>query len=167
MIAGEATYADATQSPNQAMHLTASKPAVHAFCLCHRGRMLRCMHRGLAAAELTARQMLVRMICYIAALATWALLLSSCLTIADAPVSGRMRDVSVGDIKHAVVAGRNTPKNRGAYTIYKIEVRNADEIYLYTSPDARRFDYIKREKDRWRYQSDGFTLEHFVPASGY
>jgi hypothetical protein len=104
---------------------------------------------------------------HIAASVSCALLLSSCLAIADAPVSGRTRDVSVDDIKHAVVAGRNAPKNRGAYKIYKIEVRNRDEIYLYTSPDTRRFDYIKREKNGWRYQSDGFTLEHFIPASGY
>ena len=35
---------------NQAMQLTASKPAVYASRVCHRTRMLRGMHRGLVAA---------------------------------------------------------------------------------------------------------------------
>jgi hypothetical protein len=41
--------------PNQAMQLTASKPAVYAFRVCHRAGMLRFMHRGLAAADLVSR----------------------------------------------------------------------------------------------------------------
>ncbi|CAA9239314.1 MAG: hypothetical protein AVDCRST_MAG42-1611 [uncultured Chthoniobacterales bacterium] len=37
------------------MQLTASKPAIYAFCVCHRERMARFMHRGLAAADLVSR----------------------------------------------------------------------------------------------------------------
>ena len=40
---------------NQAMQLTASKPAVYASSVCRRERMLRGMHRGLAAADLVSR----------------------------------------------------------------------------------------------------------------
>jgi hypothetical protein len=40
---------------NQAMQLTASKPAVYASGVCRRERMLRGMHRGLAAADLVSR----------------------------------------------------------------------------------------------------------------
>ena len=43
------------QPSNQAMQLTASKPAVYAFRVCRREYMLRGMHRGLAAADLLAR----------------------------------------------------------------------------------------------------------------
>ena len=43
------------QRPNQAMQLTASKPAVYAQSVCRRSGMLRFMHRGLAAADLVAR----------------------------------------------------------------------------------------------------------------
>ncbi len=41
--------------PNQAMQLTASKPVVYAGGVCHRERMLRGMHSGLAAADLGSR----------------------------------------------------------------------------------------------------------------
>ena len=41
--------------PNQAMQLTASKPDVRAWGVCRRERMLRGMHRGLAAADLVSR----------------------------------------------------------------------------------------------------------------
>ncbi len=41
--------------PNQAMQLTASKPVVYASSVCHRERMLRGMHRRLAAADLVSR----------------------------------------------------------------------------------------------------------------
>ena len=41
--------------PNQTMQLTASKPDVHAWSVCHRKRMLRRMHIGLAAADLVSR----------------------------------------------------------------------------------------------------------------
>jgi hypothetical protein len=41
--------------PNQAMQLTASKPAIYAFRGCRRVSMLRGMHRGLAAADLVSR----------------------------------------------------------------------------------------------------------------
>jgi hypothetical protein len=41
--------------PNQAMQLTASKPAVYAFSLCRRNRVVRSMHAGLAAADLVSR----------------------------------------------------------------------------------------------------------------
>ena len=44
-----------TKTPNQAMQLTASKPAVYAWSVCHRERMLRGMHSGLAAADLVSR----------------------------------------------------------------------------------------------------------------
>ena len=44
-----------TQSSNQAMQLTASKPDVYAWSVCRRERMLRGMHRGLAAADLVSR----------------------------------------------------------------------------------------------------------------
>ena len=44
-----------TVKPNQAMQLTASKPAVCAFCVCRRERMLRAMCSGLAAADLVSR----------------------------------------------------------------------------------------------------------------
>ena len=37
--------------PNQAMQLTATKPAVYAVRVCRRERMLRGMRRGLAAAD--------------------------------------------------------------------------------------------------------------------
>ena len=40
---------------NQAMQLTASKPVVRAWSVCRRERMLRRMHRGLAAADLVSR----------------------------------------------------------------------------------------------------------------
>jgi hypothetical protein len=40
---------------NQAMQLTASKPVVYAGSVCRRERMLRLMHRGLAAADLVSR----------------------------------------------------------------------------------------------------------------
>ena len=40
---------------NQAMQLTASEPAVYASRGCRRQRMLRIMHRGLAAADLVSR----------------------------------------------------------------------------------------------------------------
>ena len=44
-----------TQPSNQAMQLTASKPDVHAWSDCRRERILRGMHRGLAAADLVTR----------------------------------------------------------------------------------------------------------------
>ncbi len=37
------------------MQLTASKPAIYAGGVCRRERMLRGMHRGLAAADLVSR----------------------------------------------------------------------------------------------------------------
>jgi hypothetical protein len=40
---------------NQAMELTASKPDVYGWSVCRRERMLRFMHRGLAAADLVSR----------------------------------------------------------------------------------------------------------------
>jgi hypothetical protein len=43
------------QTPNQAMQLTTSKPAIYAGGVCHRERMLRGMHIGLAAADLVSR----------------------------------------------------------------------------------------------------------------
>ena len=43
------------QSSNQAMQLTASKPPIYAGDVCRRERMLRGMHRGLAAADLVSR----------------------------------------------------------------------------------------------------------------
>ena len=43
------------KAPNQAMQLTVSKLAVYASGVCHRERMLRGMHSGLAAADLMAR----------------------------------------------------------------------------------------------------------------
>ena len=48
------TFSTAQRS-NQAMQLTASKPDVYAGSVCRRDRMLRGMHRGLAAADLVAR----------------------------------------------------------------------------------------------------------------
>ena len=45
----------ARKRPNQAMQLTASKPDVYAFRVCHRNRMLRGMRIGLAAADLVSR----------------------------------------------------------------------------------------------------------------
>jgi hypothetical protein len=45
----------AADASNQAMQLTASKPAVYASSVCRRERMLRGMHRGLAAADLVSR----------------------------------------------------------------------------------------------------------------
>ena len=44
-----------TKRSNQAMQLTASKPVVYVWSVCRRMRMLRGMHRGLAAADLVAR----------------------------------------------------------------------------------------------------------------
>ncbi len=43
------------KKPNQAMQLTASKPAIYAVRACRRERMLRRMHSGLAAADLVSR----------------------------------------------------------------------------------------------------------------
>ena len=48
------TRGDAKTS-NQAMQLTASKLVVYASSVCRRARMLRGMHRGLAAADLVSR----------------------------------------------------------------------------------------------------------------
>ena len=45
----------ATNRSNQAMQLTASKRDVYASGVCRPERMLRFMHRGLAAADLLAR----------------------------------------------------------------------------------------------------------------
>jgi hypothetical protein len=45
----------ATDSVNQTMQLTASKPVVYASGVCRRERMLRRTHRGLAAADLVSR----------------------------------------------------------------------------------------------------------------
>jgi hypothetical protein len=45
----------AANASNQAMQLTASKPAVYPWSVCRRSRMLRFMHRGLAAADLVSR----------------------------------------------------------------------------------------------------------------
>ena len=42
-------------TPNQPTQLTASKPAIYAWSVCRTERMLRAMHRGLAAADLLAR----------------------------------------------------------------------------------------------------------------
>ncbi len=39
----------------KAMQLTASKPVVYAWSVCRRERILRGMHRGLAAADLVSR----------------------------------------------------------------------------------------------------------------
>jgi hypothetical protein len=44
-----------TKPSNQAMQLTASKPAIYASRACHRAVMLRGMHEGLAAADLVSR----------------------------------------------------------------------------------------------------------------
>jgi hypothetical protein len=44
-----------TKPSNQAMQLTASKPAIYAVRGCHRERLLRSMHKGLAAADLVSR----------------------------------------------------------------------------------------------------------------
>ena len=44
-----------TNASNQAMQLTASKPDLYAWSVCRRERMLRFMHRGLAAADLVSR----------------------------------------------------------------------------------------------------------------
>ena len=49
------TLADMIKRPNQAMQLTASKPAVYAWSVCRRQRSLRGMHRGLSAADLVSR----------------------------------------------------------------------------------------------------------------
>jgi hypothetical protein len=43
------------QTSNQAMQLTASKPAIYASTACRRGGMLRGMRIGLAAADLVSR----------------------------------------------------------------------------------------------------------------
>ena len=44
--------AEALPTSNQAMQLSASKPAVYAWSACRRERMLRFVHRELAAADL-------------------------------------------------------------------------------------------------------------------
>jgi hypothetical protein len=43
------------KTPNQAMQLTASKPAIYVSSVCRRAGMLRGMHVGLAAADLVSR----------------------------------------------------------------------------------------------------------------
>ena len=50
-----ASYEPVAQPSNQAMQLTASKPAIYASRAYRRASMLRGMHRGLAAADLLAR----------------------------------------------------------------------------------------------------------------
>jgi hypothetical protein len=44
-----------TNRPNQAMQLTASKPAIYGWSVCRRNRMLRSVRGGLAAADLVSR----------------------------------------------------------------------------------------------------------------
>jgi hypothetical protein len=54
-VTGLRSKPPSTEASNQAMQLTASKPDVHAWSVCRRNRMLRRMHRGLAAADLVSR----------------------------------------------------------------------------------------------------------------
>jgi len=49
------TRVETRKTSNQAMQLTASKPAIYAGNVCRRERMLRGMHLGLAAADLESR----------------------------------------------------------------------------------------------------------------
>ena len=56
VLASNDSFAAAPRErPNQAMQLTASKPAVYASAFCRRERILRSIHRGLAAADLVSR----------------------------------------------------------------------------------------------------------------
>lgn len=98
-------------------------------------------------------------------------LLSSCSTVGlmvgDAPVSGRVSDVSVSDIYEALAAARSSPEHPGTSAPYAIKIVNKDAIYLDITPGGEQFDYVKREKGKWRYQSNGITLTHFVPVTGH
>ena len=87
--------------------------------------------------------------------------------VGDAPVSGRVSDVSISDIHEAIVAARSSPEHPGTSAPYAIVIRNRDEIYLWTTPGGEQFDYVKRERGKWRYQSNGITLTHFIPSSGH
>ena len=97
-------------------------------------------------------------------------LIPSCSTVGlivgNAPVSGRVSDVSVSDIYQAIAAAKSSPEHPGTSAPYAIEIRNKDEIYLYITPGGEQFDYVKREKGKWRYQSNGITLKHFIPMNG-
>jgi len=84
--------------------------------------------------------------CIIAAASLIGLcLVSSCSTVGlmvgDAPVSGHVTDVSVTDICEAIAAAKSSPEHPGTSAPYAIEIRNKDEIYLYTTPGGERFDY--------------------------
>lgn len=87
--------------------------------------------------------------------------------VGNAPVSGRVSDVSVSDIYEAIAAAKSSPEHSGTSAPYAIEIRNKDEIYLYITPGGEQFDYVKRERGKWRYQSNGITLTHFIPSSGH
>ena len=87
--------------------------------------------------------------------------------VGDAPVSGHVSDVSVSDICEAIAAAKSSPEHPGTSTPYAIEIRNRDEIYLYLTPGGEQFDYVKRERGKWRYQSNGITLKHFFPVNGH
>ena len=87
--------------------------------------------------------------------------------VSGAPVSGRVSDVSVSDIYEAIAAAKSSPEHPGVSAPYAIEIRNKDEIYLYLTPGGEQFDYVKRERGKWRYQSNGITLTHFIPSSGH
>jgi hypothetical protein len=98
-------------------------------------------------------------------------LFSSCSTVGlmvgGAPVSGRVSDVSVSDIREAIIAAKSSPEHPGTSAPYAVVIRNRDEIYLHTTPGGEQFDYVKRERGKWRYQSNGVTLTHFIPSSGH
>jgi hypothetical protein len=100
-----------------------------------------------------------------------ACLLSSCATVGlmvdHAPVSGQVNAVSIADIHEAIAAAKSSPDHPGVSSPYAIEIRNRDEIYLYITPGGEQFDYVKRERGKWRYQSNGLSLTHFIPANGH
>jgi peptidoglycan/LPS O-acetylase OafA/YrhL len=56
VVQSESIFREAMRTPpNQAMQLTASKPAIYASSVCRQCGMLRSMHGGLAAADLVSR----------------------------------------------------------------------------------------------------------------
>ena len=103
-------------------------------------------------------------------------LLASCSTaglmVGDAPVTGRVRDVSINDIHQAMAAARKAPQHRGKY--YEIEIQSSNEIYLYYSPavsigpenpsSVREYDVVRRQDGKWRLDGGGMVRGQFFPT---
>ena len=77
-------------------------------------------------------------------------IITSCVTVGGAPVTGRAHDVSVADIRQAIAA--DIP--RGGQPL-EIDVINKNEIHLYYLPragnESATHHIIKRVSGRWEY----------------